>query len=432
MTLSNPSGTASQDRPASVAKGRRRRHRLFALATLALLLVGQEGLFRLLFPLPEVTGFNRVRYQVLSPGDSRLRSLMERGLVYDRLLFESEPDGFSYVHQLNGYGFRGDDFAIAPPGDRRRILVVGDSIVEGVGAPDSATLPREFARRLARDGDRAEVINLGVAGAQLTHSVPLARDAIALLRPTDVLFVLCSNDLPAPPYPGEYDLPALQFRRVERLWWLPRGVELVLRAANHEPIYRRWPHVAVPVFFPVPDLANPWTRVKERPPQLDPALHRAMAAAKLNPWLIELPDAIPFELAHDFSGAGGSPKRYLARVAASCRSVGARLVVAYVPSCGVTSRRYAPALVKLGVDRALAEALPTDPLYRRQNAMLAEVCRELRLPLANTTESLTRAEAAGPPLFWEFDGHPRPSGYAVIAQHLYDVWRQSARERGAR
>jgi lysophospholipase L1-like esterase len=427
MTVPNPPGTASQNPPGAVARTRRRRHRIFALTTFALLLVGQEGCFRVVFPLPEVTGFNRVRYQILARGDPRSRSLLERGLVYDRLRFGSEPDGFSEVHQLNLYGFRGSDFAIAPPRDRRRILVIGDSVVEGVGAPDSASFPSAFAQRLARDGERAEVINLGVASAQLHHSVPLARDAIALLRPTDVIFVFSSNDVPVTPYPKEFDLPAPRFRRSEPLWWMPRGIELVSRLANHEPIYRRWPHVAVPVFFPVPDPTNPWTRVKERPPNLDPVLHRAMTQGKLNPWIIEQPEVVPHMLAHDFAKAGGSPERYLSRVAASCRSVNARLVVGYVPFSGVTSRRYAPSLVKLGMDRAVAEALSTDPRYRRQNAMLTEVCRELQLPLADTTESMIRAEAESTQLYWDFDGHPRPAGYAVIAQHVYDVWRKSAR-----
>jgi lysophospholipase L1-like esterase len=304
--------------------------------------------------------------------------------------------------------------------------VVGDSIAEGAGAPETATVSSVLARRLARDGDRTEVINLGVAGAQLYHSVPLARDAIALLKPTDVIFVLSSNDLPARPYPEDLDLPAKEFRRSERLWWMPRGIELVSRLANREPIYRRWPHAAVPVFFPVPDPANPWTRVKDRPPKLDPALYRAMTQGKLNPWIIEQPEVVPLMLAHDFAKAGGSPERYLSRVAASCRSGNARLIVAYVPFNGVTSRRYAPSLAKLGMDRTVAEALSTDPRYRRQNVMLAEVCRELQLPLADATESLIRAEAAGTQLYWDFDGHPRPAGYAVIAQDIYDTWRRSA------
>ena len=75
-----------------------------------------------------------------------MRTSLKRGLVYDRLLVESQPDGFSEIHNLNLYGFRGQDFAIDPPGDRRRILVIGDSVVEGQGAPEDLTIAAELAR----------------------------------------------------------------------------------------------------------------------------------------------------------------------------------------------------------------------------------------------------------------------------------------------
>ena len=283
-----------------------------------------------------------------------------------------------------------------------------------------------LARRFAGDGVRAEVINLGVAGAQFRQSVPLARDAIALLKPTDVVFVLCFNDFPAPPYPEELDLPAPTFRRDEPVWWMPRFVELVSRLANHEPIYRRWPHVAFSFYVPVPDPINPWSRGKECPKNLDPAVHRAMTQGTFNPWMTELVEDIPPMLAHDYARGGGSPERYLSRVADSCRSGNARLIVAFVPFGAVTSRRDAASFAKLGIDPALAESLATDPRYRAQNVVLADACRELKIPLADATESLVRAEAAGTPMYWGFDCHPRPAGYSVIAQHIYDVWRRSA------
>src|SRR5205823_5713322 len=73
----------------AVSRHRRRRRRLFVLAVLAFLLIGQEVVCRLVFPLREVIGFNRIRYQSLAPGDPRSRRILERGLVYDRLKFES-------------------------------------------------------------------------------------------------------------------------------------------------------------------------------------------------------------------------------------------------------------------------------------------------------------------------------------------------------
>ena len=60
--------------------------------------------------------------------------MLERGLVYDRLLVESQADGFSETHGLNLYGFRGRDFAIHPSPGQRRVLLLGDSVTEGMGA----------------------------------------------------------------------------------------------------------------------------------------------------------------------------------------------------------------------------------------------------------------------------------------------------------
>ncbi|HKM56828.1 MAG TPA: hypothetical protein VJY33_25710 [Isosphaeraceae bacterium] len=157
---------------------RRRPVWLFPALTLTLIAVGQEALFRSLFPFPEVAGFNRISYQMTAQGHPKLRAMLERGLVYDRLLVESEPDGHSEIHGLNVYGFRGRDFAIDPSPGRRRLLLIGDSVTEGMGAPDSATIACQLERLLARDGDRAEVINLGVIAATLNHTMVLARDAI--------------------------------------------------------------------------------------------------------------------------------------------------------------------------------------------------------------------------------------------------------------
>jgi hypothetical protein len=220
-------------------------------------------------------------------------------------------------------------------------------------------------------------------------------------------------------------LPAPTFPR--QVWLsCPRLVELFARLASSEPIYRRWPpHPSIPFFLPVPDSANPWTGVQEPPPKLDPAFFQAMSAGKINPWLWQQSQVIPGMLSHDFSRGNGSPAPYLERIARSIRAANARLVVAYVPFCGVTSGRYASALVKMGMERSVAEALDSAPIYRRQNEMLANLCRAQNLPFADSTEVLIEAEARGTPQYWSVDTHPRPVGYATIARHIYDVWRQA-------
>jgi lysophospholipase L1-like esterase len=391
----------------------------------AFLLIGQEVACRLIFPLPEVMGFNRIHYQLLAKGDARSRPVFRRGLVYERLRFESQPDGFSEVHRLNLYGFRGGDFTIEPTRGRRRILILGDSVVEGQGAPETATISSVLTNLLRNDGTNAEVINLGVVAASLSQLTPLARDSIALLNPMDVILVLFANDLPAQPYPSAFNLPAPIFHWQSGLSG-PRVVELFVRLGSNKPIYRRWPpHSVIPFFLPVPDSTNPWTGVKDPPQGLDLALYQAMSAGKINPWLWEQSQVIPGMLSHDFSRGSGSPALYLMRIAECCKAGNAHLVVAYVPFCGVTSGRYAASLVKMGMEQSIAESLAAEPIYRRQNQILASVCRVLSLPLADTTETLIQAEAGGTPQYWNFDTHPRPVGYATIARHIHHVWRQS-------
>ncbi|WP_165249498.1 SGNH/GDSL hydrolase family protein [Paludisphaera soli] len=420
---SPPNAEPTSPPPRPVARLSRRRRWLFRLVTLLAVAIGQEGLFRALFPTPEVAGFNRINYQQMAQSHPQIGQAMKRGLVYDRLLIESRPDGFAEVHDLNLYGFRGPDFRVDPAPGRRRILVIGDSVVEGQGVDDGATIAAAWSRLLAGDGTPAEVINLGVIAASLPHLWILTRDAVLLLKPTDVVVALYPNDLPAPFVPSLFNAPAPAFpRRAEG--FRPRIVDLIGRAILEEPIHRRWFHLPIRFFSPVPDGTNPWSDGRPRPASLREDLYEDMKAGRLNPWLYAQSQDAPGQLAHDFA-TGGSPVLFLDRMSQVCRQAGARMMVAYTPFGAVVNPRYAPALVDLGMDRATAESLSVDPKYRNQNRVLAAVCEELKLPLADATAALEAAEASAPQ-YWPYDTHPNALGYATIARRIHEVWKATA------
>ena len=111
--------------PPAARVRRRRSVWLFRVLALTLIGLGQEVLFRWEFPFPEVHGFNRISYQMMAQSHQDLSGMIKRGLVYDRLLVESEADGFSEIHGLNLYGFRGADFAIRPPSGSPAHLAAG-------------------------------------------------------------------------------------------------------------------------------------------------------------------------------------------------------------------------------------------------------------------------------------------------------------------
>lgn len=404
---------------------------MFAALLLGVIGAGQELLFRALFPLSEAPSFNRMRYQMVAETEQEAREQLRRGLAYVRLRFESAPDGYREDHHLNIYGFRGPDFKIDPPAGKRRVLVIGDSVVEGQGAPEDGTMPVVLERLLRESGEVVEVLNLGVVAADLPRLMLLARESIPLLRPTDVVLVIYANDMPAIMYLTLFDQLSVEHQRRETPVWVPRVLELLARVTRGEPIARRWPQPIMNYFTPVPDPQNPWTEHNGPPPaELDPDLYRSMVAGKLNPWLGTQAEYLPEMLSHDFT-RGGSPGPYLERIARGCRGMGVNLLVVYVPFSGVVHTRYVPALVKLGMKRAIAEALSTDPIYRRQNAQLGLVCGRLEIPFVDTTDALATQEAAGVPQFWMYDTHPRPDGYATIARAVYAAWRHTERAPGS-
>ena len=86
-----------------------------------------------------------------------------------------------------------------------------------------------------------------------------------------------------------------------------------------------------------------------------------MAEGTLNPWLHVHLKTMPAMLSCDFSQVG-LPVRYLLRTDYACRAAGTRLLFAYLPYYGTVHPRYAEALVALGMDRQVAERLPTDTI----------------------------------------------------------------------
>jgi len=93
--------------------------------------------------------------------------------------------------ELNSLGLRDRDYRSAPPPGAHRILVLGDSLVFGIGLPADQTLSAKLARRL----DRVEVINGGVFGYNLDQEIRLLADIGPVYRPDLVVAAFCHNDI---------------------------------------------------------------------------------------------------------------------------------------------------------------------------------------------------------------------------------------------
>lgn len=100
-------------------------------------------------------------------------------------------------YPLNSRGFRGPEFELEKAPGVRRVVVIGDSFVEGDGITDETqTLPRQLQRELERrqPQTRLEVINLGIAGNNLASHVTAAEEAARLLQPDALVVCLTLNN----------------------------------------------------------------------------------------------------------------------------------------------------------------------------------------------------------------------------------------------
>ena len=130
---------------------------------------------------------------VLKPADWLLGVLAGS---HRRHLLRLEPDvavthrsgEFDYVFHTNSLGLRGREVAESKPAGHRRLVVLGDSFVAGVGVADEDVFTEQLARHWSQQN--VEVINVGRAGTSTIREVTLFRQIGQRFDPDAVLLSL--------------------------------------------------------------------------------------------------------------------------------------------------------------------------------------------------------------------------------------------------
>lgn len=108
---------------------------------------------------------------------------------------------FSYPLNINSLGLRGAEIAVEKPAGVRRVAVLGDSFVWGIGAAE----PELFTTLLAGSLPSTQVLNFGVAGYSPIQYY-LLTDKVLALDPDVVIISFClGNDFPDAVYWNRYD-----------------------------------------------------------------------------------------------------------------------------------------------------------------------------------------------------------------------------------
>jgi hypothetical protein len=332
--------------------------------------------------------------------------------------FESQPDGFSFVHRLNLYGFRDDDWSRKSPLGVRRVAFIGDSFTEGAGAPEGSTIVDAFD---AAGGDAVvESMNLGIQGTGLRQYLRLMGDAVPLFHPDYVVLILMANDFGNMARPDVRLLPARPPSRTANSPLRPRLSYLLANALRGRSNARAWHGSPFPFFPAIPDPRNPWSRPRERSrlePWVAPELVREMENGRFNPWLPlgHEEEKYWFSRPSPIGSHLGLMKDFLLRH--NCR-----LMVVFFPSEGQVSDAYIKYHARYnppGITSIMAEQ------FQQPARDTAAACRSLDLPFLDLTPMLRAWEAAGRRCYWSYDNHPRPDTYVEVGKLVYQQFRQA-------
>ncbi|MHC4375054.1 MAG: SGNH/GDSL hydrolase family protein [Planctomycetota bacterium] len=172
-------------------RARRLLHRLLALSlgTLAVLLVG-EVFVRLVDPFGVSNFRNQRKYR---------QELMELDLSSPRLFRHRRDrrlDLYGFEIRTDSRGLRGPERASPKPSDRRRLLVLGDSVALGWGVPEEQTFVRLAEPLLAElTGESWECVNAGHLFHDTVQEAEVLREVGFAYEPDIVALVFVDNDL---------------------------------------------------------------------------------------------------------------------------------------------------------------------------------------------------------------------------------------------
>ncbi|MBS1687039.1 MAG: hypothetical protein JSS76_20045 [Bacteroidetes bacterium] len=102
---------------------------------------------------------------------------------------------FTHAWTPNNEGFNDRNFAVSK--SKRRIMVVGDSFVQSMGADQDSTLPKQIERIINRDQPDipTEVWNCGSAGSDPVYEYRLYHDLLLKYQPDMAVVVINGSDV---------------------------------------------------------------------------------------------------------------------------------------------------------------------------------------------------------------------------------------------
>lgn len=327
-----------------------------------------------------------------------------------RFYWLDDPQG-EYHHQivLNNYGLHDTDFTLEKPAGAYRVLVLGDSFVQGWQVTRLQGFPALVETALnARDGTPpVEVLNMGVDAYGTDRELLLYAALGDRFQPDTVLLVMyIGNDV----QDNQIDLEARRYGyRLNRPYFSLDATDNL--------VVHHLPTVASEL---LPEgMAGRWLAGLSAQPSLDaearPPEHPAVLSTE--PYTLEYPVELGVFLPEDahWSDAWRLTEALVVQLRDLVVADGRRFAVAIIPD-----RRTVHAEDWAATIQAYRQSEGADPLM--PGTRLATLLSAQGIPVLNLTNSLkASATATGERLYYPVDGHFNAAGHAVTAQRL-GVW----------
>jgi lysophospholipase L1-like esterase len=107
---------------------------------------------------------------------------------------EFSPE-FNHVFPVNSLGFPDREWTETKDSAVYRIVTLGDSFTQGVGAPYDSSYPAQLSKILAVQGIKAEVLNAGVSGSDPVYNYKNMQDRLLPYKPDLVIQAVSENDV---------------------------------------------------------------------------------------------------------------------------------------------------------------------------------------------------------------------------------------------
>jgi len=389
------------------------RNRSFNIALyVAGVLLFQEFVIRVCFPLPELSNLDRINYMVLMPSENHPAFLRDKNWYW-----ESLPDTNAiFEHEMNRYGFRDKEWVVEKPAGKKRVLFVGDSFIEGVMAEQEETIPIGFNTAA---GDEYDVMNGGMMGVGLNSYLQFIIDMVPIYQPDVVFLVIFANDMPTKdPIIPSFRLEAAYYPFFKlRIW------ELIEQAIAGNPVTIRWSNKRESFLPAVSEPNNPWTKREQLlKPHVKQEIANAMKLGRFNCFKVN--QIVKEQQVLQQPVSIKKPLKFLKNF---LKNYDTEMVVFYIPARHQVTNYYYPFEKTFCQLECPPEMDLTGAIYQVHQKILGIDCKELQLPFYDLTELVKKAEASNNHLYWDYDEHMRGEGYLMLGKEIHERWKDLER-----